>query len=108
MKRSQHLTLFSVFVFLMFEVWTSLAIASDAKLFLNEGESLKNRLEDVSNKGVERLTSYKTKILSNNNYRIEASRLSKSKVDICPHGYILDGPAHNALLSPSTVAVQHQ
>ncbi len=128
MKRSQHLTLFSVFVFLTFGMWTSLTIASDAKIFFNEGERLKNKLEDVNklhgnkvrvidqisssfydkNKGVQRPNSYKPKLLDNDNYQIEATRLSKSNVDICPHGYILDGPAHNALLSPSTVAVQHQ
>ena len=112
MKRSQLLTLFSVFVFLMLGVWTSLAIASDAKIFFNEGENLKNRHENVNklhgdkvraidhiffsfygnNKGVGRSISYKPKLLNNDMDQIEARRLSKSNVDICPHGYILYGP----------------
>lgn len=109
MKRSQFLTLFSVFVFFMFGVWTSLTIAGNVKIHFNEGENLKNRLEDVSklhgdkvrmidhiyssfygkNKGVGRSTSYKPKLLNNDMYQIEARRLSKSNANICPHGFIL-------------------
>ena len=109
MKRSQYVTLFSVFVFLMFGVWTSLTIASDERIYFNEGESLKNKLEDVNklhgdkvrmkdhiyssfygtNKDVGRSTAYKPKLLNNDMYQIEASSLSKNNADICPHGYIL-------------------
>ncbi len=109
MKTSQHLTLFSVFVLLMFGVWTSLTIASDAKFYFNEGESSKNRIEDVNkmhgdkvreidhifssfygnNKGAGHSTSYKSKLLNNDMEKIEVRRISKSNIDICPHGYIL-------------------